>query len=145
MYGITKDKPTKLIEIVFFMIFPDCACDPAHENKIRKTAKGMRSRWGKAHALPELEHRHPAVFPTWLFRPVSGLASFGSSPSRDNHSGILMNPRLLTVAGAAQVFHLFPVSPRRWTAMSAPDNFCHFICNEFPRPARCCNTFNKYR
>jgi hypothetical protein len=52
---------------------------------------------------------------------------------------------LLTVAGAAQVFHLFPVSPSRWTAMSAPDNWGHFNGNEFPRPARCCNTFNKYR
>lgn len=55
----------------------------------------------------------PRSFPCMVDRPVSGLASLDPPPSHGfGHSGYRVSPHLLTVAGAAQVSHLFPVSPR---------------------------------
>jgi hypothetical protein len=77
----------------------------AHATPHTKTKNGNRKgkeiKMGKARALPEPEHRHPAVFPTWLFRPVSGLTSFGSSPSRGQPQWHIDEPALAYRCGGS--------------------------------------------
>ena len=76
----------------------------------------------KRRAIWPAVHAPPAAFPgLWLpvsctisslrTRPVSGLAVPNASPSHDYSQWPMTRSYLLTVAGAAQALHLFPVYP----------------------------------